>query len=82
MRSHLWLNLSSVNNAGIGQSGVVEKVSMEQIRTIYETNVFGLIRLTQAVIPGMKAKRSGHIINVSSMAGMTGEMLFFFIYKL
>ena len=46
---------------------------MEQIRTIYETNVFGLIRLTQAAIPGMKAKRSGHIISVSSMAGFFGE---------
>ena len=46
---------------------------MEQIRTVYETNVFGLIRLTQAVIPGMKAKRSGHIINVSSMSGLFGE---------
>ena len=67
------LILSSVNNAAMGQAGVVEKVSMEQIRSIYETNVFGLIRLTQAVIPGMKAKRSGHIISVSSMAGLFGE---------
>ncbi|XP_072032980.1 retinol dehydrogenase 8-like [Amphiura filiformis] len=61
-----------INNAGIGQVGLVEKVPMNQIRMVYETNVFGLIRLTQAVIPGMKSKRAGHIINVSSMAGLFG----------
>ncbi|XP_072029302.1 retinol dehydrogenase 8-like [Amphiura filiformis] len=61
-----------INNAGVGQAGVVEKVAMSQIRTVYETNVFGLIRLTQAVIPGMKSKRAGHIINVGSMAGLFG----------
>ena len=52
---------------------MVESVTMKQIRSIYETNVFGLIRLTQAVIPGMKAKRSGHIINVSSIGGLYGK---------
>ncbi|XP_072034785.1 retinol dehydrogenase 8-like [Amphiura filiformis] len=61
-----------INNAGVGQAGVVEKVAMSQIRTVFETNVFGLMRLTQAVIPGMKSKRTGHIINVSSMAGLFG----------
>ncbi|XP_072039360.1 retinol dehydrogenase 8-like [Amphiura filiformis] len=61
-----------VNNAGIAHLGVVETVPMDQIRAVYETNVFGLIRLTQAVIPGMKSRRSGHIINVSSAAGLVG----------
>ncbi len=46
---------------------------MDQIKTVYETNVFGLIRTTQAVIPGMKDKKSGHIINVSSIAGLGGK---------
>ncbi|XP_072040075.1 retinol dehydrogenase 8-like [Amphiura filiformis] len=69
-----------VNNAGITQGGVMEKVPMDQIRAVYETNVFGLIRLTQAVIPGMKSRRSGHIINVSSAAGLVGNMPFTEIY--
>ncbi|XP_072041061.1 retinol dehydrogenase 8-like [Amphiura filiformis] len=49
-----------------------KKVSMDQIRQVFETNVFGLIRLTQAVITGMKNRRSGHIINVSSSTGLVG----------
>ena len=53
---------------------MVENVPMEQIRSVYETNVFGLIRLTQAVIPGMKAKRSGHIINVGTIGGFIGKL--------
>jgi NAD(P)-dependent dehydrogenase (short-subunit alcohol dehydrogenase family) len=58
-----------VNNAGYSQSGAVETVSMDGIRAQFETNVFGLIRLTQVVLPGMRRHRSGHIINISSMGG-------------
>ena len=47
---------------------------MDQIKKVYETNVFGLIRMTQAVIPGMKAKKSGHIINVASILGLGGKV--------
>ncbi len=54
---------------------MVERVPMSQVKLVYETNVFGLIRLTQAVIPGMKAKKSGHIINVTSMGGLFGELV-------
>ncbi|XP_072032979.1 retinol dehydrogenase 8-like [Amphiura filiformis] len=61
-----------INNAGVGHVGAVEHVPMSQIRSIYETNVFGLIRLTQAVIPGMKANRAGHIVNISSIGGLFG----------
>ncbi len=71
--SHFVSVCFSVNNAGIGQAGVMEKVTLDQIKTVYETNVFGLIRLTQAVVPGMKAKKSGHIINVSSVGGLMGK---------
>ena len=55
--------------------GLFERVSMSEIRGLFETNVFGLFRLTQAVIPKMKAKKSGHIINVSSVAGFLGKFM-------
>lgn len=60
---------SLVNNAGYSQSGAVEAVPMEQIRRQFETNVFGLVRLTQLVLPGMRERRAGRIVNVSSMGG-------------
>lgn len=56
-----------VNNAGYSEMGPIEEVSMERIRLQFETNVFGLIRLCQLVLPGMRRKHNGRIINVSSM---------------
>jgi NADP-dependent 3-hydroxy acid dehydrogenase YdfG len=56
-----------VNNAGYSQGGAVESVSMEAIRRQFETNVFGLTRMCQLVLPGMRAQRYGKIVNVSSM---------------
>jgi NAD(P)-dependent dehydrogenase (short-subunit alcohol dehydrogenase family) len=58
-----------VNNAGYSQSGAVEAVPMERVRAQFETNVFGLVRLVQLVLPGMRAKASGRIVNLSSMGG-------------
>jgi len=58
-----------VNNAGYSQGGAIEQVSMEAVRRQFETNVFGLIYLTQLVLPGMRAQRSGRIVNVGSMGG-------------
>lgn len=58
-----------VNNAGYSQSGAIEAVPMERVRAQFETNVFGLVRLTQLVLPKMRAQRWGRIINVSSMGG-------------
>jgi NAD(P)-dependent dehydrogenase (short-subunit alcohol dehydrogenase family) len=58
-----------INNAGYGQEGPFEEVPMEQIRRQFETNVFGLIRLTQLVLPGMRRQRWGKIVNLSSMGG-------------
>lgn len=60
-----------VNNAGYGLLGALEECSMEDIRTQYETNVFGLMAMTKAVLPHMRAQASGHIINFSSIAGLT-----------
>ena len=58
-----------VNNAGYSQSGPVEMVGMCRVRRQFETNVFGLIRLTQLVLPDMRARRQGRIVNMGSMGG-------------
>ena len=58
-----------VNNAGYSQSGAIETVSMDKVRAQFETNVFGLVRLCQLVLPGMRRARSGRIVNLSSMGG-------------
>ncbi len=58
-----------VNNAGYSQSGAIEAVPMARVRAQFETNVFGLVRLTQLVLPGMRAQRWGKVVNVSSMGG-------------
>ena len=59
-----------VNNAGYPLGGALEDLAMEEIKSQYETNLFGLIRVTQAVLPTMKKQRSGRIINLSSGAGL------------
>jgi NAD(P)-dependent dehydrogenase (short-subunit alcohol dehydrogenase family) len=58
-----------VNNAGYSQSGAVESVPIDRVRAQFETNVFGLVRLTQLVLPRMRAQRWGRIVNLSSMGG-------------
>ncbi|HEX8714280.1 MAG TPA: SDR family NAD(P)-dependent oxidoreductase [Solirubrobacteraceae bacterium] len=58
-----------VNNAGYSQSGAIETVPLEAVRRQFETNVFGLVRLTQLVLPKMRAQRWGRIVNVGSMGG-------------
>ncbi|HTA33993.1 MAG TPA: SDR family NAD(P)-dependent oxidoreductase [Solirubrobacteraceae bacterium] len=58
-----------VNNAGYSQGGAIETVPMEAVRRQFETNVFGLVRLTQLVLAKMRAQRWGKIVNVGSMGG-------------
>jgi NAD(P)-dependent dehydrogenase (short-subunit alcohol dehydrogenase family) len=58
-----------INNAGYSQSGALETLPLESVRRQFETNVFGLLRLTQLVLPGMRAAGEGKIVNVSSMGG-------------
>jgi len=58
-----------VNNAGYSQSGAVETIPMDQLRSQFETNVFGLVRMCQLVLPGMRQQGWGKIINISSMGG-------------
>ncbi|HZU60548.1 MAG TPA: oxidoreductase [Solirubrobacteraceae bacterium] len=58
-----------INNAGYSQSGAVESVPLEQARAQFETNVFGLLRMCQLVLPGMRSQHWGKIVNISSMGG-------------
>ena len=61
-----------VNNAGYGLNGAFEDLAIDEIKAQYETNVFGLIRTTQAVLPTMRRQKSGVIVNISSAAGRFG----------
>src|SRR6476469_4609301 len=61
-----------VNNAGYGRNGAFEDLTMDEIKAQYETNVFGLIRTTQAVLPIMRRQKSGTVINISSGVGRFG----------
>jgi NAD(P)-dependent dehydrogenase (short-subunit alcohol dehydrogenase family) len=58
-----------INNAGYSQSGAIETVPLAAVRRQFETNVFGLVRLTQLVLPQMRAQRWGKIVNIGSMGG-------------
>ena len=58
-----------VNNAGYSQNGAVETVPLDDVRAQFETNVFGLLRMCQLVLPGMRRGGEGRIVNISSMGG-------------
>ncbi|MFN8132546.1 MAG: oxidoreductase [Solirubrobacteraceae bacterium] len=58
-----------VNNAGYSQSGALETLPMDAVRRQFETNVFGLLRMCQLVLPGMRTAGAGRIVNISSMGG-------------
>jgi NAD(P)-dependent dehydrogenase (short-subunit alcohol dehydrogenase family) len=61
-----------VNNAGHGLLGAVEEAQDAEIAGVFETNVFGLLRVTRAVLPFLRKQRSGHIVNLSSIGGLVG----------
>jgi NAD(P)-dependent dehydrogenase (short-subunit alcohol dehydrogenase family) len=61
-----------VNNAGYGYLAAVEEGDDAEVRALFDTNVFGLAEVTKAVLPGLRARRSGHIVNVSSLGGLAG----------
>jgi NAD(P)-dependent dehydrogenase (short-subunit alcohol dehydrogenase family) len=62
-----------VNNAGSGLLSAVEEATDEEVKRNYETNVFGLLKVTRAVLPHLRRQRSGHVINFSSVGGLTGS---------
>lgn len=61
-----------VNNAGYGYLAAVEEGEDDEVRALFDTNVFGLVDTTRAVLPGMRARRTGHVVNVSSLGGLVG----------
>jgi NAD(P)-dependent dehydrogenase (short-subunit alcohol dehydrogenase family) len=61
-----------VNNAGYGIAGGIEEATEEEFLPVFETNILGLIRVTRAFLPQFRKQRSGHILNLSSMAGLVG----------
>lgn len=61
-----------VNNAGYGYMGSIEEGEDQEIRAMFETNFFGLAAMIRAVLPGMRQRRSGHIVNISSVGGLVG----------
>ncbi|MCU1318818.1 MAG: Estradiol 17-beta-dehydrogenase [Edaphobacter sp.] len=62
-----------VNNAGYGIAGAIEEATESEFRPVFETNVFGLIRVTRAFLPYLRKQRSGHILNLSSIGGVTAS---------
>jgi NAD(P)-dependent dehydrogenase (short-subunit alcohol dehydrogenase family) len=62
-----------VNNAGYGIAGGVEEATEEEFLPVFETNVLGLIRVTRAFLPQFRKQRAGHILNLSSIAGLVGQ---------
>ena len=64
-----------VNNAGVSVGGPVEKVPVDEVRRLFETNFFGVLRVTQAVLPPMRARGTGTIVNVSSVSGRVAQPL-------
>jgi NAD(P)-dependent dehydrogenase (short-subunit alcohol dehydrogenase family) len=63
-----------VNNAGFAVAGFAEDIKLEELRLQFETNFFGAVAMTKAVLPTMRRQRSGHIIQVSSIAGLHGSV--------
>jgi NAD(P)-dependent dehydrogenase (short-subunit alcohol dehydrogenase family) len=59
-----------INNAGVGLMAVAEELKLDDLRRLYETNIFGLLRVTQAVLPHMRERKSGRILMLSSVAGI------------
>src|SRR5262249_7702769 len=62
-----------INNAGVEHVGVAEETTLEDARAVFETNFFGVVRMTNAVLPDMRDRRQGRIINVGSLAAWVGE---------
>ncbi|NWJ06094.1 RDH8 dehydrogenase, partial [Crypturellus undulatus] len=60
------------DNAGVGRVGPLESIPVQEMQRLFDTNVFGAARVIQAVLPGMKRRRRGHIVVISSVMGLQG----------
>lgn len=69
-----------VNNAGYGQMGTLEELSDREVKQNFDVNVFGLLNVIRAVMPHLRAKRSGHIFNITSIGGYTADFAGWGIY--
>jgi short-subunit dehydrogenase len=58
-----------VNNAGITVYGAIEELSLAQVKSIFETNFFGVVRMTESILPAMGCQAAGRIVNIGSVAG-------------
>ena len=67
-----WIDVL-VNNAGVMCEGFAEETSLAAAEAVFDTNLFGAVRVTRAVLPGMRARHSGRIVNIGSLAGWIGE---------
>lgn len=67
------LGFFSVNNAGVGLLGPVESISIDEMKRVFDTNFFGVVRMIKEVMPDMKKRRSGHIVVMSSVMGLQGR---------
>ncbi|EEA02634.1 short-chain dehydrogenase/reductase SDR [Burkholderia sp. H160] len=61
-----------VNNAGYGMLGALEETGLDEARALFDTNFFGPVQVTQAILPQMRRQRSGHVVNISSTVGLCG----------
>jgi NAD(P)-dependent dehydrogenase (short-subunit alcohol dehydrogenase family) len=73
---HAWAINTLINNAGIGQTGPIADIPLERLRSLFEVNVFGTMKVTQAVLRDMVPKHSGRIIIMSSIAGVLSAPAF------
>jgi short-subunit dehydrogenase len=72
LEAELWPIDVLVNNAGYGHEGVLEESPFDDLLRQFDVNVFGAVAMIKAVLPGMRARRRGHIVNITSMAGIAG----------
>lgn len=75
--AHFCLPFCAVSNAGMGLIGPIECQTIDEMKTVMDTNFFGLVRLLKEILPDMKRKKSGHIVIISSVMGIQGNVGFF-----
>lgn len=75
---HCCLLSCAVSNAGMGLIGPIECQTIDEMKTVMDTNFFGLVRLLKEILPDMKKRKSGHIVIISSVMGIQGKVVVLF----